>query len=389
MENSENKVYLVYQNVPHYREPIFRYLCALHQETVSYRLLSGNTTNLETLKIINIGDYLEANADRAIGWSPLRNYWFGEVLFQPEVLSLAFDKKCDCIVYFGSVYYLSTWISAICARMMGKRVLFWTHGYRHKEPLYKRLPRNIFYKLADGLLVYGHQAKRILAEYGFSEERIHVVYNSLNYDEQITYRNADEGECAKIRSSFKSSGPLLLWSGRMLPSRQLELLLRALVCLKDRGDRANLIIVGDGPGRKDLEALCEDLELQDCVNFYGSCHDESRLAQLFHASDLVVCPGDIGLLAIHALTYGVPVITHGNMDTHKPEVEAIIPGVSGDFFKYKDSVSLAECITNWLGMHPDKSVNRKHCFDVIDEKYNPAYQKEAIDRAVLGLLPID
>ena len=386
---NSDRVYLIYQNVPHYRVAVFRCLCETRDGAPEYTLFAGNTTNLNGLKIVDVSRDSSADSEHTSRWKILRNYWCGELLFQPGVIALAFDKKCDCIIYFGSVYYISTWISALFARMIGKRVLFWTHGYRHRESKYKALLRNTFYRIAHGILVYGHRAKEILKEYGFSGDRIYVVYNSLDYDGQILYRDASRIGKSDVTEIFDGDNPVLLWVGRMMPSRKLDLLFDGIKRMKDDGQCVSVMLVGDGENRKDLELLCHELGVHAQIHFYGACHDEKKLAQIFHSADLVICPGDIGLLAMHALMYGVPVVTHDNMDLHKPEVEAIMPGVSGDFFAYDDSQSLANCVLDWFESHPDKSVNREQCYAVIDEKYNPKHQKRSIDQAVLGLPPLD
>ena len=48
------------------------------------------------------------------------------------------------------------------------------------------------------------------------------------------------------------------------------------------------------------------------------------------------------ILAIHALAYGTPVITHDDLDRQMPEVEVISEGLTGAFFKHGDVADLAE-----------------------------------------------
>ena len=44
-----------------------------------------------------------------------------------------------------------------------------------------------------------------------------------------------------------------------------------------------------------------------------------------------VSPGNVGLTAIHSLSYGTPVLTHNNFNNQMPEVESIQPGFNGYF----------------------------------------------------------
>ncbi|MCK7575648.1 MAG: hypothetical protein MZV65_06990 [Chromatiales bacterium] len=82
------------------------------------------------------------------------------ILFQPGIIALAFSKRYQCIIFLGSVYHITTWIAAITAKISGKRVLMWTHGYLKEELGLKGYIREIFYRLADGLLLYGNRAKK-------------------------------------------------------------------------------------------------------------------------------------------------------------------------------------------------------------------------------------
>jgi glycosyltransferase involved in cell wall biosynthesis len=56
---------------------------------------------------------------------------------------------------------------------------------------------------------------------------------------------------------------------RLVPAKGLDILLRACAELKARGCPFVLHIIGDGPMRKELEALAQELNLYDDIIFYG------------------------------------------------------------------------------------------------------------------------
>ena len=118
-----------------------------------------------------------------------------------------------------------------------------------------------------------------------------------------------------------------------------------------------------------------------CVWFYGPSYDEKELSQLLYDADLCVSPGNIGLTAMHALSFGCPCISHTNFKMQKPEFEAINEGVTGAFFEYNNVEDLANVITHWLETHKnDREKVRKACFREIDENWNPHLQLEIIRR---------
>ena len=140
--------------------------------------------------------------------------------------------------------------------------------------------------------------------------------------------------------------------------------------------------VGDGPKKDELEVLVQESGLKDNVWFYGPCYEEKQIAQIIYNADLCVSPGDVGLTAMHAMTFGTPVVSHNNFCHQMPEFEAIENGKTGFFFKENDVESLAECIRAWLTSGLNREQVRQNCYDVIDQKYNPHFQVEMIRKVI-------
>ena len=132
-----------------------------------------------------------------------------------------------------------------------------------------------------------------------------------------------------------------------------------------------------------LISLAKKLLNANNFNFFGSVYDESLLSDLIYNSDLCVSPGNIGLTAIHSLSYGTPVASHNNFNNQMPEVEAIIDGENGFLFDENNSDDLANKIDNWFLNNPnlDKDVIRK----IIIDKYNPKYQMRIFNDTIIKL----
>jgi len=311
---------------------------------------------------------------------------FGRGLFQSHVIRLALRHDIHSIIFLGCAEFTTTWIAAACARLTGKRVYFWTHGWTESDHGLKKYIRIAFYRLANALLLYGHHAKKIGLNCGFSSDRMHVIYNSLDYDAQITARSTvKHEELSAIRASFfsaQATRPLLICTGRLVPMRQLELLLAAMEHLAEEGFPVNLLLIGDGPSKLALQSQAERSGL--AVHFYGACYDEALLARFFMGADLLVMPGRIGLAAMHSLAYGTPVIVHDNPDDQGPEWEAIIPGYNGARFAHADSRDLARAIRQWLENSTDRQLTRARCYEVLERFYNPVTQAILIERALDG-----
>ena len=153
--------------------------------------------------------------------------------------------------------------------------------------------------------------------------------------------------------------------------------------LAKKGNYYNIIFVGDGTEKQNLQELAASLNLSDNVWFYGACYDEKQISEFIYNADLCVSPGNVGLTAMHAMVFGTPVISHNNFPMQMPEFEAIIENKTGAFFTEDDIDSLADSIYHWFENHTDRESVRKDCFTVIQEKYNPYKQIETFKKVIL------
>lgn len=105
----------------------------------------------------------------------------------------------------------------------------------------------------------------------------------------------------------------------------------SIATLKEQGTMTNAIFIGKDVEGVDLGAYAEKMNVEKQIWMYGPCYEDKILAELFYNSQVCVSPGNVGLTAIHSLTFGCPVITHGDFPHQGPEFESIIPGKTGDF----------------------------------------------------------
>lgn len=308
------------------------------------------------------------------------NVNFGPFYWQKGVLKLLKSDYTDFITT-GEPYCLSTWAMLFFARRYKKNIYLWTHGAYGDE---KGLKKKLILKsksMAKGVFLYGQYAKDILVNWGVPENKLHVVYNSLSYDEQLPLRESIIPS-GLYQEHFGNNNSNLIFIGRLTIEKKLNQILEAVSKLKSLGHSFNVTFIGDGEERRHLEKTTEYLGLRDRVWFYGACYDEKQIADFLYNADICVSPGNVGLTAMHAMTFGCPVISHDNYPLQMPEFEAIEKGKTGDFFKEDNIDSLAETIKNWQSSCGDREDVRKACYKVIDEKYNPHVQIETLKNAI-------
>lgn len=363
---------IIYHMVPHYRRGVVRALD--HEGRYEYAFY-GRSEPFEGIKALERSEF-----KRFVEASFIK---IGRIYWQPAALAVAFNRRFDVVVYLGNPNFLSTWVGAALCRLTGKKVVFWTHGWLKTEGKAKTKIRTLFYRTAHAVMVYGERSKEIGMALGFDPSKIAPVYNSLDYDASVAVRQRIESDGPVIdpRSFFGApEWPLIICTARLTKLCRFDLLIESVRILKLKGFNCNVLLVGDGPEKKALVDQAHQNGVD--VVFYGACYDEAILGSFLYFSDVTVSPGKVGLTAIHSLSYGTPVITHGDFDDQMPEVESIQPGVSGDFFVKGDAEDLADKIRRWLGSHDDRAGVRSLCLQVIHEKWNPHNQVLEIERTI-------
>ena len=267
---------------------------------------------------------------------------------------------------------ISTWIATIILKLRGIKVIYWGHGLYGSEKRLKKFFRLLFLSLADHNLVYEKNSEKNLLNNGFDKVKTSVVYNSINfYKQRDLFNKLIDNKPKKI---FNNDYPVLLFIGRLTKSKKINQLIDLTLQL-NKSSNFNLLIVGEGKEKKRLETQARELIIQEKCLFYGKCYDEDILSKLIYMSDLTVSPGNVGLTAIHSLSYGTPVCSHSNLINQMPEAEAIKEGDNGFLFKEDDIQDMIFKIQAWFSTNKrDKKDIRK----IIDEVYNPDYQIKVI-----------
>jgi glycosyltransferase involved in cell wall biosynthesis len=100
----------------------------------------------------------------------------------------------------------------------------------------------------------------------------------------------------------------ILYLGRLGREKNISILIRAL--WHARTTEARLLIAGDGPYRADLEALVEELDLKEQVDFLGYVQRDDAVA-VYHLADVFAFASTTetqGLVVGEAMASGLPVI---------------------------------------------------------------------------------
>lgn len=375
------RVAVIYHFFAHYRQPVLLEL--IKNSNHEYHFLGDNHSFSTKIKL---ADHIPE--DR---YHRTRCKFLGPFLFQFGAVNAALGSRYDTLIMLGNPNWPTTWLAAIIGRLRGKQILYWTHGWLKEESGSKALFRNTFNKLAHGLLLYGHRAKDLGIRAGLNPQRLHVIYNSLDCALQDQARAAiqptDRQATRDKLFTEHADRPVLINITRLQPHKRLDLLIDAAAKLKDQGTPVNVLIVGDGEEKQALEQRAKDQGVT--AVFTGALYEELEIGRMLSAADIAVMPGPVGLLVMHALAYGVPVISNNDFASQMPEFEAIKQGETGDFFDPVDLDSLVESIKRTLDSTTTYEQRYTQAREPIDHRYNPISQRILIDRAVDGLTADD
>ena len=130
-----------------------------------------------------------------------------------------------------------------------------------------------------------------------------VLYN--------VFEDAVIREKAQLPLGFAREGdaPVLAAVGRLSPEKGYDRLLRASSRLHAEGLDHSVWLIGDGPEREALEQLAKELNIDDCVRFFGF---QSNPYPLIRAADVGVCSSlfeGFSTFAVECMILGKPFVT--------------------------------------------------------------------------------
>jgi glycosyltransferase involved in cell wall biosynthesis len=129
-------------------------------------------------------------------------------------------------------------------------------------------------------------------------------------------------------------------------------------------------VIGQGEREQFLKETISREKLDKYVLWLGSIYDENQLAPWFLSSRVLIHPGAIGLSLLHAFGYGLPVITHGDIENQMPEIAAFENEINGLAFESGSHVSMLSIIENNLFNESKLAALSSNAYITAKTKYN-------------------
>jgi glycosyltransferase involved in cell wall biosynthesis len=200
--------------------------------------------------------------------------------------------------------------------------------------------------LTDAFIGVAEPHGRYLAEQeGCPAPKVQVVPNGVDVE-----KFHPRWPVASLQREFAltSDSPVVGIVAALRPEKNHELFLQAAKLIHHSLPATKFLVVGDGPGRRKLESLARELDLNDAVRFVGTRNDVSEVLSLF----------DVFLLTSHMEANPTSILEA--MACEKPIVatrvgsvpETVLDGRTGYLVPPGDAHALAQQTLELL-CHPD------------------------------------
>ncbi len=208
------------------------------------------------------------------------------------------------------------------------------------------------YRQCKALLYIGQHSREHYRRLGCQEERLFFSPYCVDAD---VFQTSEEAR-TRLRDPLRneigacSEDIVLLFSGKLVPRKQPDLLLQAVKVLPERiRVRIHVIFLGDGLMRDQLKMAAQTAPVVH-VHMPGF-QNQKLLSKYYHAADLLILPSYIGetwgLVVNEALHHGLPCVV-SNMVGCAPDL--IESGVTGEIFTAGSVSSLATTLTQAINL---------------------------------------
>jgi glycosyltransferase involved in cell wall biosynthesis len=329
MRNDRPKIIrllIIQEIVPHYRIPLLNKIS--QNASIKLTVISSDGGSEEA--------YGEPQETVNFTWIKLSRFKWRigrfKIVLLHNFLRTVIKSKVNVIITTGNKSFVQNIFLNLFQLIFHYDLYYFQHAknYENSSYIYELLQdlyqKYILCMLTNGLILYTQSEVDYLRLKNYPINKIFSVSNaidtkSISENSLLINESLDE-----INSEIKASNSIL-FIGRLVEGKKLELLFDYYYGLKKYLKNLNLIIIGDGILRKTLESNHRD----ESIKFLGAIYDENIIAKYMRISKIVFNPGYTGLNILHSFAYGKPFITFIS-SYHKPEIHYLIDKVNGFIF---------------------------------------------------------
>jgi glycosyltransferase involved in cell wall biosynthesis len=276
------KVLIIYNNLFHYRLPIFNLLADKCELTVAFSLGYAITEDVK----FEIREF------------PI--YKFDRFVIHKDNINII-CKDFDVIIVYGDI----AWLKLIFLPFYRKRnykIIFWTIGvsasYNKKFDSITKWDslRDFFYNKADALIFYSDYPIKKYLERGFCREKLFVAPNTVSVFNSVRFEKSKKDSVLFIGTLYMQKG-----ISSLLENYKLAYAINP--------DVIPLNIIGGGEDFKKVSNWIIDNELTDKISLLGPIYSIKDKSDYFKKAYACISPSQAGLSVLESMGYGVPFVT--------------------------------------------------------------------------------
>lgn len=268
--------------------------------------------------------------------------------------------------------------ATIGAKMAGVPVVIHTEHsnlFSHQKRLMSA--ERVFSKVTDAIISDSEKVTaQLISGQKIDPNKVKTIINGIDTD--------SFAESARINLSAKIGIPeehkVVGIVARLVPVKNHKMLLESFSLIKQKLKRVNLVIVGDGPLRGELESYAKTLGIAEYVTFLGNRRDVPELMSAFNLFALSSLDEGLSLTLLEAMSSGLPIVATevgGN-----PEV--VVCGETGFIVPSQNPAAFAQACVKLLsddnlalemGRQGLERVRALYSIDKMTRSYEQVYER--------------
>jgi len=273
------RIIIIQNKILHYRKAFYNLLSEKYDITV---LHSGSPS-------ISENDKYKEIIVSFINFKSLR--------FQKYVLKNTLSKEYKVIIAMADLHWINNILSLFIHHKESK-FIFWGSWFTEKY-LIDRI-KVFLAKKADANIFYTQNAKNSFAAKGIKSQKLFTANNTFDVGDRIK----------SFEYPIKNK---ILFVGSFDKRKQIVVLIKSFKnILNSIDENINLVLIGDGDEKIEIEKLINNLNLKNRIILTGKINEPDRLREFYKEAIVSVSYGQAGLSVLQSLGFGVPFVTHAD-----------------------------------------------------------------------------